>query len=135
MCKHPCGRIVQILLLDNFSTVHKTWLVVDMIQALGVQVELIPPSFTAMVQLVDMGCNKPLKSRFCSKYHEWMMEQDPNQLISCPACCLVAMWIIVAEWAITVEMVHNAWKYPFFDVNHDTYDKLLLTISKSLLYE
>ncbi len=62
----PAG-IVPLLLLDDFR-VHKTGPVVRAIQELGVQVEFIPPGCTGMVQPVDVGYNKALKSNFCVQY-------------------------------------------------------------------
>ena len=81
--------IILILLIDYFL-VHKTGPVVTAIQALGVEVEFIPPSCTEMVQLVDIGYNKPLKSRFHDQYHEWTYQQDLDVQIPCPSRRLVA---------------------------------------------
>ena len=53
--------IVPILFLDSF-TVHKMGSVVNAIQALGVEVDFIPPGCTGMVQPVDVGYNKPFKA-------------------------------------------------------------------------
>ncbi len=39
-----------------------------------------------------------------------MMDQDPNQSISCPPRVLVAEWLIAAQRAITPVMIHNARK-------------------------
>jgi len=101
--------IIPLLLLDDFS-VHKTGAVVGAIQALGVEVEFIPPGCTGMVQPVDVGYNKPLKSKFRAEYHRWMMDQDPNESISCPPRVLVAEWLIAAQRAITPAVIRNAWK-------------------------
>ena len=101
--------IVPILLLDDFS-VHKTGAVVGAIQALGVEVEFIPPGCTGMVQPVDVGYNKPLKSKFRDQYRQWMLDQDPNQSIPCPSRVLVAEWLIAAQRSMTPAIIRNAWK-------------------------
>ena len=101
--------IVPILFLDDFS-VHKTGAVVEAIQALGVEVEFILPGCTGMVQPIDVGYNKPLKSKFCDQYHQWMLDQDPNQSIPCPSRVLVAEWLIAAQRSMTPAIIRNAWK-------------------------
>ncbi len=63
--------IVPLLLLDDLK-VHKMGVVVQAIQALGVEVEFIPPGCTGMVQPVDVGYNKPLKAKVCDQYREWI---------------------------------------------------------------
>jgi hypothetical protein len=70
-------RIIPILFLDQFR-VHKMGLIVNAIQALGVQVEFIPASCTGLVQPVDVGFNKAFKCKMRDKFLKWMMSQDPN---------------------------------------------------------
>jgi hypothetical protein len=82
--------------------------VVEAIQALGVEVEFIPPGCTGMVQLVDVGFNKSLKSKFRDQYREWMLDQDPSQSIPCPSCALVAEWLIAAQHLMTPALIRNA---------------------------
>ena len=60
--------IVPILFLDSF-TVHKMGSVVNAIQALGVEVDFIPPGCTGIVQPVDVGYNKPFKTTLREQYH------------------------------------------------------------------
>ena len=59
--------IVPILFLDSF-TVHKMGSVVNAIQALGVEVDFIPPGCTGIVQPVDVGYNKPFKTTLREQY-------------------------------------------------------------------
>jgi hypothetical protein len=101
--------IVPILFLDDFS-LHKTGAVVGAIQALGMEVKFIPPGCTGMVQPVDVGYNKPLKSKFCEQYRKWMLDQDPNQSIPCPSRVLVTECLIAAQSLISPAIIHNAWK-------------------------
>ncbi len=68
--------IIPILFLDQFR-VHKMGLIVNAIQALGVQVELIPAGCAGLVQPVNIGFNKAFKCKMF-KFLKWMMLQDPN---------------------------------------------------------
>jgi hypothetical protein len=101
--------IVPLLLLDDFK-VHKMGVVVQAIQALGVEVEFIPPGCTGMVQPVDVGYNKPLKAKVRDQYREWIFAQDPDKPIPCPTRRHVSEWIIVAKRMIQDTMVRNAWR-------------------------
>ena len=61
--------IVPILFLDSFK-VHMLRSIVSKIQALGVEVEFIPPGCTGLIQPMDVGYNKAFKSILtgcCSK--------------------------------------------------------------------
>ena len=60
-------KIVPILFLDSF-TVHKMGCIVNGIQALGVEVDFIPPECTGMVQPVDIGYIKPFKAKVREQY-------------------------------------------------------------------
>jgi hypothetical protein len=63
-----------------------------------------------MVQPVDVGFNKSLKSKFRHQYRQWMLDQDPNQSIPCPSRVLVAEWLIAAQRLMTPAIIRNAWK-------------------------
>jgi hypothetical protein len=104
----PCG-ILPLLLLDDFK-VHKMGVVIQAIQALGMEVEFIPPGCTGMVQPVNVGYNKPLKAKVHDQYHEWIFVQDLDMLIPCPTRHHVSEWIIMAECMIEDTMVSNAWR-------------------------
>ncbi len=62
--------IVPILFLDSF-TVHKMGSVVNAIQALGIEIDFIPPGCTSMVQPVDVGYNKPFKAKLREQYRNY----------------------------------------------------------------
>jgi hypothetical protein len=77
----------------------------------GVEVKFIPPDCTGMVQPVDGGYNKPLKSKFRDQYCQWMLDQDPNQSIPCPSRVLIAKWLIAAQQLLmTPAIISDAWK-------------------------
>ena len=69
----PVG-IIPILFLDSFK-VHLLGSVADAIQGLGVELEIIPPGCTGLVQPIDVGINKPFKANMRKIYTEWLLEQ------------------------------------------------------------
>jgi hypothetical protein len=101
--------IIPILFLDQFR-IHKMGLIINAIQALGVQVEFIPACCTGLVQPVDVGFNKAFKCKMQDKFLKWMMMQDPNLPIPGSMRHNVAQWIINAQNNICVETICNAWR-------------------------
>jgi hypothetical protein len=85
-------------------------LIVNAIQALGMQVEFIPANCTGLVQPVHVGFNKAFKCKMRGKFLKWMMLHDPNLLIPGSTCHDVAQWIIDAQKNISVETICNAWR-------------------------
>ena len=69
--------IVPLLYLDSFR-VHMMGSVIAAIQAIGVEVEFIPPGCTGLVQPVDVGYNKAFKAKLKDQYLNWLMAQDPD---------------------------------------------------------
>jgi hypothetical protein len=59
--------IVPIILLDSFSVCQKGS-VVNAIQALGVEDKFIPPRYTGLVPPIDVGFNKPFKSKLKAQF-------------------------------------------------------------------
>ena len=103
----PLG-IFPVVFLDQFR-VHKMGLIVNAIQALGVQVEFIPAGCTGLVQPVDVGFNKAFKCKMHNKFLKWMMLQDPNVPIPGYTHHNVAQWIINVQNNISMETICNTW--------------------------
>jgi hypothetical protein len=101
--------LIPILFLDQFR-VHKMGLIVNAIQALGVQVEFIPAGCTRLIQLVDVGFNKAFKCKMWDEFLKWMMMQDPNLPIPGSKRHEVARWIIDTQNNICAETIRNAWR-------------------------
>jgi hypothetical protein len=101
--------IVPILLRDQFK-VHMMALVVDAIQALGVQVDFIAAGCTGLVQPVDVGYNKSFKAKMREEYTSWMLTQDANLPIPGTTHHQLSEWIISAQKNVTPEMIRNAWR-------------------------
>ena len=108
--------IVPLLYLDS-CRVHMMGSVVEAIQALGVEVEFIPPGCTGLVQPVNVGYNKSLKAKVRDQYLSWLMAQDPDMPIAKTSRRDVVEWILAAEANTTQETRRNAWRktgYAYF---------------------
>ena len=101
--------IVPLLYLDSFR-VHMMGSVIAAIQAIGVEVEFIPPGCTGLVQPVDVGYNKAFKAKLKDQYLNWLMAQDPDAPIAKTTRRDVVGWILAAEENISVETRRNAWR-------------------------
>ena len=108
--------IVPLLYLDSFR-VHMMGTVVGAIQAIGVEVEFIPPGCTGLVQPVDVGYNKAFKAKVRDQYHNWLMAQDPDAPIIKTTRRDVVGWILAAEENVSLDTRRNAWRktgYAYF---------------------
>lgn len=106
---HAPPGIIPILFLDSFQ-VHKMGSVVNAIQALGVEVDFIPPGCTGMVQPVDVGFNKPFKAKVRAQYRNWMLSQDPDKPTPVSKRVDVAEWILMAQRNMSEAIIKNAWR-------------------------
>ena len=64
--------IIPILFLDSFK-VHLLGSVANTIQGLGVELKIIPPGCTGLVQPIDVGINTPFKANMRKIYMEWLI--------------------------------------------------------------
>jgi hypothetical protein len=101
--------IIPILFLDQFR-VHKMGLIVNAIQALGVQVEFTPAGCTGLIQPVNVGFNKAFKCKMRDGFLKWMMMQDPNLPIPGSMRHNVAQWIINTQNNICTKTICNMWR-------------------------
>ena len=101
--------IVPILFLDSFK-VHMMGSVVAKIQALGVEVDFIPPGCTGLVQPVDVGYNKAFKAKVRGHFNNWLMTQDPDAPIAKTTHRHIVEWVLVAENKISAQTIRNAWR-------------------------
>jgi hypothetical protein len=104
----PVG-IIPILFLDSFK-VHLLGSVADAIQGLGVELEIIPPGCTGLMQPIDVGINKPFKANIRKIYTEWLLGQDANTAIPSASHLNVLAWILEAVKGIKKEMIVNSWR-------------------------
>ena len=114
----PIG-IVPLLFLDSYRC-HMMGSVVTAIQELGVEVEHIPGGCTSLCQPVDVGVNKPFKSRMRNLWEVWMVKQvmEGDGSVAPPPRSLVAEWCWKSYKDLKHRMVMNAWRhrgdYSFF---------------------
>ena len=99
--------------------------VVNRIQDLGVDVFHIPGGCTGLCQPVDVGFNKPLKTRMREQWNEWMTSKWDG--ISSGSATLKPTRYIVSEWVVNAfndfpkHLIKNAWTktgYAWFDREH-----------------
>jgi hypothetical protein len=100
-----------ILILDAYR-VHQMGSVVNRIQSMGIEVVHIPAGCTYLCQPIDVGINKPIKSRLCQKWEDWMTEGDGivDGVAKEPSRKLVAEWVVEVYNSIPEEIGQNSWK-------------------------
>ncbi len=102
----PVG-IIPILFLDSFK-VHHIGSIADAIQGLGVELEIIPPGCTGLVQPIDIGINKAFKANMRKIYTEWLLNQDADAAILSASRLNVSAWILEAVEGIKKETIVNS---------------------------
>lgn len=119
----PAG-IVPVLFLDSYRA-HMMKSVVARVQALGVDVFHIPGGCTGLCQPVDVGFNKPLKTRMRSQWEEWMStkwdDMAATDVTPKPTREIVSEWVCGAFNNFPDGLVRNAWTktgYAWFDKDH-----------------
>jgi hypothetical protein len=103
----PAG-IIPILFLDSFK-VHLFGSIADAIQGLGVELKIIPPGCTGLVQPINVGINKPFKAKMRKIYTEWLLEQDVDAAIPSASRLDVSAFILEAVKSIKQETIVNSW--------------------------
>lgn len=117
-------NIQPLLLLDSYKC-HTMASVTAELEALGVQVEIIPGGCTGMCQPIDVGIGKPLKARARHLWEEWMVTECADGRASRPPSRLqMSQWIAdsVQQIRSSESMVRNSWRhheYSYFP-NEDT---------------
>ncbi len=107
-------HIQPLLLLDSYKC-HTMASVTGSIEALGVQIEIIPGGCTGLCQPVDVGIGKPLKSRARHLWEEWMIDQctTNNGQSRPPSRLLMSQWISdsVNRLRESDTLVRNSWRH------------------------
>ena len=62
-----------ILVLDAYH-VHQMDSVINQIQSMGIEVIHVPAGCTYLCQPVDVGINKPIKTRLTKPWEDWMTD-------------------------------------------------------------
>lgn len=105
---HP--RQAPVLLLDAFN-VHSCESVLAAIRDLGVRVYRIPKGCTGLVQPVDVGIGRPLKSRIRRAWYNFMLEQGLDvDVFPSPSRDELSRWVADSLYDLDEELIKNAWK-------------------------
>ena len=113
--------VIPILLLDSYRC-HMMASVVNRIQDLGCEVDHIPGGCTGLCQPVDVGINKPLKSRIRQQWLEWMMGEgvDTTKVCVPPTREQIAEWVLAGYNNLPLSVRRNAWRHePYHWFNKD----------------
>ena len=105
------AHITPIIFLDSYRC-HMMPTVVSKMEDLGVEVQHIPGGCTSLCQPVDVGFNKPFKSRMTNLWNDFMVNTGlVNGKIVCPERIQVATWIKNASDMLEGHTaLRNAWK-------------------------
>jgi hypothetical protein len=105
-------HVFPVLILDMYQC-HMMASVVQMTQELGVEVQHIPGGCTSLCQPVDVGFNKPFKSRLQRQWINWMINEGVVHGTTSPPSRLdMAKWVHAAMLEMKGEggIMQNAWK-------------------------
>ena len=94
-----------LLILDEFIA-HKTAQVRAAIAECGTHVLYIPPSYTWILQPLDVGVNKPFKDYMRQQYDESVVAGNRD-----PASRLIVVNRVLDAWAhVSQEIITNSWR-------------------------
>ena len=106
-------NIQPLLLLDSYEC-QTMARVTGELEALGVQVEIIPGGCTGMCQPIDVGIGMSLKTRAMHLWEEWMVAECAGGRASRPASQLqMCQWIAnsVLQIHSSELLVRNSWRH------------------------
>jgi hypothetical protein len=109
--------IIPLLIWDSYRC-HMMASVVSKIQGLGVEVKHIPGGCTYLCQPVDVGFNKPFKSRVQKMWINWMIAKGVQEgTTSLPTRRDVAVWVdeAMAKMKEKQQIIKNAWQKMGFE--------------------
>lgn len=105
-----------ILVLDAYN-VHQMGSVVNRIQSMGIEVVHIPAGCTYLCQPIDVGINKPIKTRVRERWEDWMMDGGgvEDGVAKEPSRKMVAEWVVETYTAMPETIGRNAWMKTGFE--------------------
>jgi hypothetical protein len=106
----PLG-IVPVILLDAYRC-HMMALVTNKIANLGIEIIHIPGECTGLTQPLDVGINKPFKSRVRALWEEWMIDEiNRTGLVYAPTHEDISSWVAEVVWGMDgKDLMRNAWR-------------------------
>ena len=110
------AHVVPLLFLDSYR-VHMMKSVVSIIEVMGVKVQHIPGGCTSLCQPVDVGFNKPFKSRMKLLWTNFMVHRGlVGGKVASPERIEVATWIEEASNLMNGHScIKNAWRKTDFE--------------------
>ena len=86
--------------------------VTDAIAELGIEIIHIPGGCTGLTQPLDVGINKPFKSRVRVLWEEWMIDEiDRTGLVYAPTREDISGWVAEVVWGLNgKQLMRNAWR-------------------------
>jgi hypothetical protein len=110
------GGDPPLLILDAYR-VHQMGSVVNKIQSMGIEVVHIPAGCTYLCQPIDIGINKPIKTRLRDLWEQWMTEGEGvvDGRAREPSRKVVAEWLVEVYTNLPKEIGENAWKKTGFE--------------------
>lgn len=98
------GNSPSYLLWDHFS-VHRNPEIISSLELHGTQVDLVPAGYTSTLQVLDVGINRPFKTRIREQYRNFMEVNEGARATRHH----VAEWIINAWNSLSIEGTVNTW--------------------------
>ena len=91
--------------------------VTDAIAELGIEIIHIPGGCTGLTQPLDVGINKPFKSRVRVLWEEWMIDEiDRTGLVYAPTREDISGWVAEVVWGLNGKnLMRNAWRKTGYD--------------------
>ena len=93
------------LSMDEFSA-HMTPKVLNRFSELNTMVDFVVGGYTAKLQVLDVGINKPSKNFMRREYENFMLTNETQK----PLRNHVSHWVSTAWSEITVANIKNTWK-------------------------
>ena len=89
----------------------------DAIAELGIEIIHIPGGCTGLAQPLDVGINKPFKSRVCVLWEEWMIDEiDRTGLVYAPTREDISGWVAEVVWGLNGKnFMRNEWRKMGYD--------------------
>jgi DDE superfamily endonuclease len=106
----------NMVLLD-LGPAHAKTEIVDRIAEYQGHVEFIPAHTTSVLQVMDVGINKPFKNRIKDEYDEWFHNNHDNDVRARPQRQDVARWIETAWSVIRPTTITNTWRHIGWNFN------------------
>jgi hypothetical protein len=106
----PLG-IMPVILLDAYRC-HMMASVINKITDLGIEIIHIPGGCTGLTQPLDVGINKPFKSRVRALWEEWTINEiNRTGLVYAPTREDIFGWVVEVVWGMDgKDLMRNAWR-------------------------